>query len=192
MKKHFVTESDLLKDAYRLGVNIYNSGFSPTFIIGLWRGGSNVGISVQECLQYLGVQTDHISIRTSYRGISSYQQMVDNPEAEIRIHGTQYLLEALNSEDRLLIVDDVFSSGLTISVLINRLEQRLKKNMPESVKIAVPWYKPTRQRTERAPDFHLHETDAWLVMPYELTGLNRQEIDENKPFLTDILNKLDK
>lgn len=192
MEKHFVTESELLSDAYRLGVKIYNSGFRPSFIIGLWRGGSNVGIAVQECLQYLGVETDHISIRTSYRGISSYQQMVDNPEREIRIHGTQYLLETLNSEDRLLIVDDVFSSGLTISVLINRLQQRLKKNMPESVKVAVPWYKPGRRQTESTPDFSVHETGKWLVMPYELTGLSRSEIDENKPFLTEILNNLEK
>lgn len=190
--KHFIQEQDLLEDAYRLGVQIYNSGFRPSFIVGLWRGGSSVGIAVQECLQYLGVDTDHISIRTSYRGISSYQEMVDNPEREIRVHGTQYLLESLNSEDQLLIVDDVYSSGNTISVVIKRLQQRLKRNMPGDVRIAVPWYKPSRRRTEREPDFYLHETADWLVMPYELSGLNDNELRTHKPFMQAILAELEK
>jgi hypothetical protein len=30
------------------------------------------GGMVQQCLQYLGVETDHIAIRTSYRGMSDY------------------------------------------------------------------------------------------------------------------------
>jgi len=189
--KTYIAESDLLQDAYRLGVQIYNSGFRPTFIVGLWRGGSNVGIAVQECLQYLGVETDHISIRTSYRGISSYQQMLADPDREIRVHGTQYLLESLNDDDQLLIVDDVFSSGLNVSVVINRLASRLKRNMPAAVRIAVPWYKPSRNQTDRIPDYYLHETSDWLVMPYELSGLSVDEINRHKPYLREILKSID-
>lgn len=58
MEKLFVEEEEFLLDAYRLGVKVYESGFRPTFIVGIWRGGSSVGIAVQECLQYLGVETD--------------------------------------------------------------------------------------------------------------------------------------
>ncbi len=189
--KRFITEQELLEDAYRLGVQIFNSGFRPSFIVGLWRGGSSVGIAVQECLQYLGVETDHIAIRTSYRGLASYQQMVDNAQNEIRVHGTQYLLETLNQEDSLLIVDDVFSSGLTTSAVVNRLSSRLKLNTPKDIKIATPWYKPGSNRTERAPDFFLHESEDWLVMPYEMAGLTHAEIKNNKTFLQPILNTLD-
>lgn len=188
--KKFIQEADLLQDAYRLGVQIFNSGFRPTFIVGLWRGGSSVGIAVQECLQHLGVETDHISIRTSYRGVTRYQQMVDNPEQEIRVHGTQYLLESLNSDDQLLIVDDVFGSGMTINVVINRLSQRLKRNMANEVRVAVPWYKPKRNKTERTPDFYIHQTEDWLVMPYEISGLTLEEINEHKPFLKPIISEL--
>lgn len=184
----YIKEADLLQDAFKLGVQIYNSGFRPTFIVGLWRGGSNVGIAVQECLQYLGVETDHIPIRTSYRGISSYQQMLSNPDAEIRVHGTQYLLESLNEDDQLLIVDDVYSSGLNVGVVINRLRKRLKRNMPHDIKIAVPWYKPAANQTGRIPDYFVHETSHWLVMPYELRGLSPEEIRQHKPYLSDILD----
>ena len=189
--KRYIPESELLSDAYQLGLQIANSGFRPTFIVGLWRGGSVVGIAVQECLQFLGIPTDHIAIRTSYRGLASYQQMVDNPEDEIRIHGTQYLLETVNEDDGLLIVDDVFSSGLTASAVLQRLRHRLKANMPKNTRIAAPYYKPAHNRTDIRPDYHLHSVDQWLVMPYELSGLTREEIAENKPWILPILDSLD-
>lgn len=190
-QKKFVTETELLHDAYRLGVQIADSGFRPTFIVGLWRGGSVAGIAVQECLQYLNIPTDHIAIRTSYRGLASYQQMVDNPETEIRIHGTQYLLDTLSHDDTLLIVDDVYSSGLTTSAVIRRLASRLKNNMPADVRIAVPWYKPLHNRTTTTPDFYINTTDDWLVMPYELSGLTFAEIEQNKPWMLPVLKSLD-
>jgi len=186
----YIREQDLLEDAYRLGVQVFNSGYRPTFIVGLWRGGSAVGIYVQECLQYLGVQTDHISLRTSYRGRSSYAAMVDEPRDRIRVHGTQYLLENLDAEDNLLIVDDVYSSGLNVQAVIEKLAARTKRNMPREVRVAVPWFKPGSNRTERVPEFFVHETDRWLVLPYELNGLTREEIDRHKPFLTSLLDEL--
>ena len=186
--KQFISEQSLLEDAYQLGVNIFNDGFRPTFIVGLWRGGSSVGIAVQECLQYLGVETDHIALRTSYRGAARYEQMLQDPSTEIRVHGTQYLLETLNADDQLLIVDDVYSSGLNVKAVIDRLGQRLKRNTPDHIRVAVPWYKPTRQRTDRSPDYYLHTTNDWLVMPYELTGLTDAEIAHHKPYITALRN----
>lgn len=189
--KRFISEQELLEDAYRLGVQVFNSGFRPTFIAGLWRGGSSVGIAVQECLQYLGVETDHIALRTSYRGLPSYQQMVNNPQQEIRVHGTQYLLENVNQEDNLLIVDDVFSSGLTADAVVTRLSKRLKRNTPQKICVASPWFKPNNNRSGKKPDFYLHETDDWLVMPYEMAGLSDQEIHDNKAYLKPILDNLE-
>ena len=187
--KLFIQEQDLMLDGFRLGMQILHSGFKPDFIVGIWRGGSSVGIVVQECLQYFGVETDHISIRTSYRGAATYQQMVDNAEA-IRVHGMQYLFETMNADDSLLIVDDVYSSGLNVKAVIDRLRVKMRRNMPQEVRVAVPWYKPSRNRTERVPDYYLHETDGWLVLPYELTGLDLDEISEHKPGLAPILDGL--
>jgi hypoxanthine phosphoribosyltransferase len=186
LRKRFIEEQDLLEDAYRLAVRVYDSGFRPDFIVGIWRGGSTVGIYVQECLQYLGVATDHIAIRTSYRGMERYLREVDHPEG-IRVHGLQYLYETMNRDDALLIVDDVYSSGQNIAAVIQRLETKTKRNMPQDVRVAVPWYKPGQNRTERVPDYFLHETDDWLVLPYEITGLSDAEIAEHKPWLLPIL-----
>ena len=190
MDKLFVAEEELLLDAYRLGVQVFNSGFRPSFIVGLWRGGSSVGIAVQECLQHLGGETDHISLRTSYRGMQRYQRMVDEASSEIRVHGTQYLLETMNAQDGLLIVDDVYSTGLNVQAVIVRLASRMRRNLPHDVRVAVPWYKPTRNRTGRVPDYYLHKTDKWLVLPYELNGLSLEEIRARKPFLAPLIARL--
>ena len=190
LDKQFIAEEELLLDAYRLGVTVFDSGFRPSFIVGLWRGGSSVGIAVQECLQHLGVATDHISLRTSYRGMQRYQRMVDEASSEIRVHGTQYLLETMNAEDGLLIVDDVYSTGLNVKAVIDRLARRTRMNMPHDVRIAVPWYKPARNRTARVPDYYLHETDKWLVLPYELNGLSVEEIRTHKAFLAPLIARL--
>lgn len=187
MGKIFLQEDEIIQDAFRLGVKIFESGFHPTFIVGLWRGGSTVGIYVQECLQTLGVQTDHIALRTSYKGLPAYQEMVENPQ-DIRVHGTQYLAENLNAEDSLLIVDDCFSSGYNVSAVIRRLQKHLKKNMPAETKIASLWQRPEAKKADVTPDFVLHTTDKWLVFPYELQGLSRDEIEANKPVVASILS----
>ncbi len=187
-QKLFVQEEDLINDSFRLGVEIFNSGFRPTFIVGLWRGGSSVGIYVQECLQHLGNDTDHIAVRTSYSGMKDYPAMVADPGKKIRVHGTQYLLETLNQEDRLLLVDDVSGSGLTLNAVKQRLQSRLKRNMPDEVRTATIWYKPDHSKTAQAPDYYVHETDRWLVLPYELQGLSDSELEQHKPLVFRLQN----
>ena len=186
MNKVFIDAEELLLDSYRLAIQIYESGFRPDFIIGLWRGGSPVGIAVQDCLEYLGVETDHISVRTSYQGMSSYSDMIEK-EGNIRVHGLQYVFDNLNSSDALLIVDDVYSTGLSVKSVIDRLSEKMRKNLPEDVRIATPWTKPDKNRSGRLADYFLHETDNWLVFPYELDGLTLDEIRENKPELVTTL-----
>ena len=63
VKKRFIEEEELLEEGFRLAVKIFDSGFRPDFIVGIWRGGAPVGIAVQEILAYAGIQTDNIAIR---------------------------------------------------------------------------------------------------------------------------------
>jgi hypoxanthine phosphoribosyltransferase len=164
-EKHFVAEETLIEDAYRLAVSIFESGFRPSIIVGIWRGGSTIGIYVQECLQYLGLKTDHIAIRTSYRSIHDYVERFDRPE-EIRVHGLQYLIENMNHDDTLLLVDDVYSTGRNIAAVLDRLATKTKRNMPADVRVASVYYKPGHRLVSRKPDYFIHATDTWLVFPY--------------------------
>lgn len=174
MHKIFLTADDLLRDSYQLARQVYASGFRPNFIVGVWRGGAPVGIAVQEFLEYVGVPTDHIAIRTSsYVGLGEQ-------EKNVRVHGLHYIIENVNAEDRMLLVDDVFDSGRSLQAVLAELRQKCRRNMPETIRIACPWYKPARNVTDMRPDYYVHETDDWLVFPHELQGLTLEEVLDGK------------
>ncbi len=180
-EKLYISAQALLEDAFRLGAMILESGFRPSFIVAIWRGGVPIGMAVQEFLDYFGMQTDHIAIRTS-----SYQG-IDGRSATVRIHGTSYLIKNIEHEDRLLIVDDVFDTGYTIQALIEHLREKARRNTPADIRVAVPYYKPARNETDLVPDYYLHETDQWIKFPYSLEGLTHAEIAEKKPEIYDII-----
>lgn len=189
MQKRFIGEQELLEDSYRLAEQIYQGGFRPDFIVGIWRGGSTVGIYVQECLQYLGVETDHIAIRTSYRGRDDYFRQLEQGD-EIRVHGLQYLFENLAADDSLLIVDDVYSTGRNTRAVVERLRQKTRRNMAKDVRIAAPYYRVSTSDQVTAPDFFLQQTSEWLVLPYELSGNSRAELEAHKPWILPLLDDL--
>lgn len=55
--------------------------------------------------------------------------------------------------------------------------------MPQDLKLATIWNKPGHNRSGQLPDYFLHETDAWLVLPYELAGLSMAEVRAHKPLV---------
>lgn len=180
-EKYFISAQELLEDAYRLGAQIIQSGFRPQFIVGIWRGGTPVGIAVQEMLEHFHIPTDHISVRTSlYKGI-------EKRGARVRVHGMGYLVKHINADNPLLIVDDVYDSGRSVQAVLAHLQAHARRNTPVQIKIAAPWYKPASNTTERAPDYYLHETDKWLVFPHEVQGLSDAEIASGKPELYAIM-----
>ena len=183
MDKHYIGATELLEDSFKLAWEVYESGYRPNDIVGVWRGGAPIGIAVQELFDVLGVESDHIAIRTSY--YSSMGQRND----KVQVYGLSYLIKKLESEDSLLIVDDVFDTGNSINQIITDIQAACKKNTPE-IRIATPYFKPAQNKTERNPDYYLHETDKWLVFPHELEGLSAEEIVRNKPELKDLLDKI--
>lgn len=181
MDKKMLAASELLEDSFRLGVRILESGFEPTLIIAIWRGGTPVGMAVQEILSYCGVDSDHIAIRTSsYTGIEQ--------RGAVAVHGLDYIIDKVCFDDRLLIVDDVFDTGNTIAAVIEELKRRARGNTPVDIRIAVPWYKPSRNETDIVPDYYIRETAEWLVFPHELDSLTDAELEKHRPVLHGIVH----
>jgi uncharacterized protein len=173
--KTFISAQSLLQDSFELGRQVVASGFRPSFLVGVWRGGAPIGITVQEVLEYHGVICDHIAIRTSsYSGI-------DQQSRTVRVHAIDYLVSMLNADDGLLLIDDVFDSGRSLEAVIAELRRRCRRNIPDQIRIATVYYKPARNRSSLRPDYFVHETDRWLVFPHELCGLTREEILMHKP-----------
>ncbi|MBU2677139.1 MAG: hypoxanthine phosphoribosyltransferase [Gammaproteobacteria bacterium] len=183
MDKTVLSAQDLLEDSIELGIKILESGFKPTMIIAIWRGGTPVGMAVQEVLSYCGIESDHIAIRTSsYVGVDE--------RGAVAVHGLNYIIKKICHDDRVLIVDDVFDTGNTIAAVISELSRRARGNTPEDIRIAVPWFKPSRNETKLIPDYFLRETAEWLVFPHELDALTPEELRERRPEIAKIVQNV--
>ncbi|MUH73286.1 phosphoribosyltransferase [Psychrosphaera haliotis] len=178
--KKYITSQELLVDSFKLAHQVYEDGFRPDFIIGIWRGGAPIGIAVQEFFDFKEVETDHIAVRTSsYYGIGKQSK-------EIKVHGLHYLIENANASDSLLIVDDVFDTGRSIEALIKQIKSLSRLNTPSDIRIACPWYKPTNSKVDIVPDYFVQESEEWLVFPHELSGLTQEELQSGKSDLAEI------
>jgi hypoxanthine phosphoribosyltransferase len=175
MEKVFISADSLLRDSMELARLIVRSGFRPTYLVAMWRGGAPIGIAVQEVLEYHSIHSDHIAIRTSsYAGIAEQAKTV-------RVHAIDYLVSRLSAEDELLLVDDVFDSGRSLEAVMSALQHRCRRNLPAKIRIATVYYKPARNRSRLVPDYYVKDTDSWLVFPHEIQGLTREEILAHKP-----------
>ena len=182
MQKQYITADQLLKDSLDLAFRIIESGFRPDMIVGIWRGGTPVGIAVQEVMEFVDIKTDHIAIRAS-----SYTNI--GQRTTVEVDGLEYLEQQLNADKKLLLIDDVFDTGQSIESVIQELNGFYKGSSPE-IRIATPYYKPGNNETGRVPDFYLFETDDWLVFPHELIGLSVKEILNEKPLPEELKEKL--
>jgi hypoxanthine phosphoribosyltransferase len=180
MNKRYITPQQLLEDSFALAAQVFESGFRPTCIAGVWRGGTPVAIAIHELLLVLGVAADHTAIRTrSYTGIGQREE-------QVRVDGLDYLTQRLGKSDSLLLVDDVHDTGLSLQQIVLELKTACGDQLPD-IRVATPYFKPGNNRADRSPDYYLHQTEDWLVFPHELAGLSPAEIRANKPELAALL-----
>lgn len=170
----FISANDLLIDSFKLAKLIMDSGYEPNYIVAIWRGGTPVGMAIQEFFTYNKIETDHIAIKTS-----AYGKGIENMKEKISVNGLGYIVNKVNSHDKLLIIDDVYDTGLSVNEVIKKIKIKARKNAPE-IKIATVYYKPSNNKTQIKPDFYIHETNKWIVFPHELDGLTKEEIINGK------------
>jgi len=183
LRKHFISPAELLTDAWALAWRVFDSGFRPDHVIGVWRGGTPVAVAVHELLRVLGVDATHGAVNArSYQGIARRGERVE-------IDALEAIRERLRGDDAVLVVDDVYDTGLTLQALVQEL-RRAPAGAGLDIRVATPWYKPGNNRTGVEPAYYLHRTADWLVFPHELEGLSLAEIRAHKPELADLLPQL--
>lgn len=183
--KHYIGASELLEDSYHLAIEVMDSGFEPDLLLGIWRGGTPVAIAMHELMSYCGRECEHGVVKTSH-----YTDL-DVRDTRVRTWGLEVYAQQIRTAQHLLLVDDVFDTGLSIAQVISDIESLCQDNLAE-IRVAAPWYKPQRNQTDREPDYYLHQTGRWLVFPHELCGLSDAEIASNKPENSTILALLKK
>jgi len=170
--KIFIGAQSFLEDSIRLGNCVWESGFRPDFIVGVWRGGCPTAMVIHDLFKYYGHTADHIAIRTSrYSGIDTTYPIV-------QVHSLDYLRNTLKTNQSILIVDDVYDSGNSFVAILNALSN-LKYS---EIRIATVWYKPGRNEHSIAPDYYVNTggSNDWLVFPHEFEGLTENEILKDK------------
>ena len=90
MDKLFIQADELLQDSFKLAWQVYESGYRPNYIVGVWRGGAPIGIAVQEFLDVLGVPSDHIAIRTSH------YTSIGKTANQVQVFGLNYILSLIH------------------------------------------------------------------------------------------------
>jgi hypoxanthine phosphoribosyltransferase len=175
-EKYFIKPDELRCMSLKLARGVLDSGFIPDFMIALWRGGASIGMYMHEYFKYMGHTVDHIAIRTSkYTGI-------DQANPDVLVHNLTYPVERLTKDTKLLIVDDIFDTGHSCKAVLDALNQECLSRIPNEIKIATVFYKPTRNKTTIIPDYYVRTTDSWVVFPHELEGLNQFELLEHLGF----------
>lgn len=178
MPKQFIDADTLLAESFRLGARIHASGYRPDLLLGVWRGGAPIAIAVHEYLSFRGHHCEHLPVRvSSYTGIGAQSERID-------IRGLPWLLAQVAACRRLLIVDDVLDTGRSLAALLAGLSAAPGER---ELRTACPWYKPRNNRSGLVPDYYLRETDAWLVFPHELVGLDETELRAGKGALAELL-----
>lgn len=164
MQKEFIQANDLVRGSFQLARQIFDTGFRPDVLLVLWRGGTPVGIVIHEFFLYKGVETYHTAVKAeSYTGIEK--------RVEPRIERLDSVLDLLNPSSRVLVIDDIFDTGCTVSRVCELLGQKT-----QHIKVATLYYKQGTSRVDMKPDFFWRKTDRWIVFPHELMDLSDDEI----------------
>lgn len=171
-QKTYVSANSLTRDSFRLARKIYDSGWRPDMLIGLWRGGTPIAVAVHEFLRKMGLKPRHIAMKCS-----SYAAMtrLDSP---VSFEYCDQIIESIEPNSRVLLVDDVFDSGRTMKACSERL-----RKIPADVRVATVFWKPEANLTDIKPDFFINETNDWIVFPHELEGLTDEEIRIKDPII---------
>ncbi|MEN9517678.1 MAG: hypothetical protein RLZZ381_266 [Cyanobacteriota bacterium] len=147
-----VTWSEYHHKIESLAVNIYKSNWQFDHIVCLAKGGLRVG----DILCRLYNKPLAILSTASYGGNNNQQRGV--------IKFSKHLSTIEPIGDRILLVDDLVDSGVSLSESITWL----KTHYPEitEIRTAVIWYKSTSVKT---PDYYLEylPNNPWIHQPFE-------------------------
>lgn len=153
MSDLFVSWSEYHETIEKLATQIYRSGWEFNQIVCLAKGGLRVG----DILARLYDVPLAILATSSYRGGSH--------ERSTLVFSRDLTMTTLSLGSRVLIVDDLVDSGVTLQKTIPWLKQHYGVYV-EEVKTAVLWYK---QSSIMRPNYYVEylPDNPWIHQPFE-------------------------
>lgn len=177
VSKNYVSAGRYLEDQWRLASLVRRGGWRPDWLLGLWRGGAPVAVSVHEFLKTTGWPAKHMPLKSA-----SYSAIGCNDGA-VEFTLCDEVLSMLRPGEKVLVVDDVFDTGKTVLALAELLRAR-----SVDVRFACVYFKSCNNETSMRPDYFVDEIDdSWLVFPHEIEGLSADEVRQKSPVLAEML-----
>ena len=156
-EKLIVSWDDYNNTVERLAVQIYDSGYKPTLLVGIMRGGAPM----------IDVLSRVFKIKCAYLAVESYSgDGTEDQQGEL-VFSREMSSTVQEMKGNILLCDDLSDTGVTLNKSIDWLKKYppLKNNIKE-IKTAVLWKKKV---STFEPDFCAEKLNSnpWIVQPFE-------------------------
>ncbi len=151
---YYVSWEDVERASDVIAGMINSDGWVPDVVVGVLRGGV---VPARLIADRLGVEDLAVVEVKLYKGVG-----VRREKPYIR---QPLVVNVLDK--RVLIVDDVSDTGLTLQVAVNAISM----HGPASIRTATLYVKPW---TKFVPDYYAVQTDKWVVFPWEREETRRE------------------
>ena len=140
----------------KLAVKIHLSGFKPTMLIGIMRGGAPI----------IDVLSRVFKLKCAYLAVESYSGKGTEDQQGELVFSREISSTVQDMGGRLLLCDDLSDTGVTLQKSINWLRNYPAIKNIESIKTAVLWKK---KDSTFEPDYCAQrlESNPWIVQPFE-------------------------
>ncbi len=140
----------------KLAIQIHESGYKPTMLIGIMRGGAPI----------IDVLSRVFKLKCAYLAVESYSGKGTEDQQGELVFSREMSSTVQDMGGRLLLCDDLSDTGVTLKKSINWLRSYPPIKDIESIKTAVLWKK---KDSTFEPDFCAQRLDSnpWIVQPFE-------------------------
>ena len=163
-KKLIIDWNEYNRSIDQLAVQISESGFKPSFIICIARGGLRVGDILSRIFK----------VKCGYLGVESYSSAGEGKVSDVQNELTFARDLSTTSKiygENILVTDDLIDTGVTLEKTLDWLKQYKDfENKKITFKSAVLYKK---EKSEFRSDYIVHnlKDNPWIVFPYELREL---------------------
>ena len=156
-QKLIISWDDYNQTVEKLAIQIYDSEYKPTLLVGIMRGGAPM----------IDLLSRVFKLKCAYLAVESYSgKGIEDEQGDI-VFSREMSSIAKNMGGRILLCDDLSDTGITLNKSIDWLKKYEPiKDKIEDIKTAILWKKKS---STFEPDFCpiRLDSDPWIVQPTE-------------------------
>jgi hypoxanthine phosphoribosyltransferase len=135
-KKILISPQDYYQSCFRLAEKVVDSGYRPSIIYGIHRGGATAENVLYEIFSWLGIEVKLAAAITQ-----SYYGTEQNSEKIVKIGGYTLMPDEIWPGSKILLVEDLVDSGRSLGAIIADILDQNQNMKRDDIKVAVLDYK---------------------------------------------------